>query len=379
MTEHLPFSVDLGPLLAPISPREPSGEWLRYEGTYDAVQDARREEDESLPTGIWQSKLKRADWSKVDALCQKALRERTKDLQLAVWLSEAWLQLYGLRGFAGGLVLIKELIANFWDTLYPLVDEGDTAYRLAPLDFLDRKVAVRLKQVTLTAPAGEEQRLLTFADWEQALHNEKLAQNGTGNELGPAQFLAAAAGTPPVFFTTLHADLSAVAQAAVAVEAAVAQHTGEQNSVLRGLRALVADIMVLIAQYTPATSASEGADSASAPRAALGEGSTQDADAAYSVDAGGAGRVDAGAAGAHTRSGGELLAGPVKSRGDAYHRLNEAADYLLRTEPHSPVPYLVKRAISWGNMNLMQLLSELVSSDGERAALYALLGIKVPQ
>ena len=78
-------------------------------------------------------------------------------------------------------------------------------------------------------------------------------------------------------------------------------------------------------------------------------------------------------------SGGELTSGPLKSRSEAYHRLNEAAEYLLRTEPHNPVPYLVKRAISWGNMNLMQLLSELVSSDGERGALYALLGIKVPQ
>ena len=42
----------------------------------------------------------------------------------------------------------------------------------------------------------------------------------------------------------------------------------------------------------------------------------------------------------------------ILSRAEAFQRLNEAADYLLRTEPHSPVPYLVRRAVTWGNLSL---------------------------
>ncbi len=70
------------------------------------------------------------------------------------------------------------------------------------------------------------------------------------------------------------------------------------------------------------------------------------------------------------------MAPPICSRSEAYRRLAEAADYLLRTEPHSPTPYLVKRAIGWGNMSLTELLMELVNSENDLAGIYNLLGIK---
>ena len=75
----------------------------------------------------------------------------------------------------------------------------------------------------------------------------------------------------------------------------------------------------------------------------------------------------------------ETVTGPIRSRTQAYQRLAEAAEYLQRTEPHSPVPYLVKRAIAWGNMDLIQLLNELVAGGADRQGIYALLGVKSPQ
>ena len=53
----------------------------------------------------------------------------------------------------------------------------------------------------------------------------------------------------------------------------------------------------------------------------------------------------------------------------------EAADYLARTEPHSPTPYLVRRAIAWGSMRLEDLLPELVRNDGELTEICRLLQI----
>ena len=50
--------------------------------------------------------------------------------------------------------------------------------------------------------------------------------------------------------------------------------------------------------------------------------------------------------------------GPITSRAQAYKMLDAAADYLLRAEPHSPAPYLVKRAVTWGRMPLQDLLKE---------------------
>ena len=73
-----------------------------------------------------------------------------------------------------------------------------------------------------------------------------------------------------------------------------------------------------------------------------------------------------------------LVAGPIASRADAYRALTEASEYLMRTEPHSPVPYLVRRAITWGNMSLVELLDELLQKSADINTVYALLGMKRP-
>ena len=90
-------------LLAPIAGESPTGESLRYEGTYDAIQQARRDDEDHLPRGVWEANLRRADWRNVASLCSQALAERSKDLQVAAWLLEANLHLRGLAGLAGGL------------------------------------------------------------------------------------------------------------------------------------------------------------------------------------------------------------------------------------------------------------------------------------
>jgi type VI secretion system protein ImpA len=56
-------------------------------------------------------------------------------------------------------------------------------------------------------------------------------------------------------------------------------------------------------------------------------------------------------------------AGPIASRDDAFKRLREAADYLRRTEPHSPVPYLVDRAVSWGEMPFRDVLKDVLRDE----------------
>ncbi len=60
--------IDLERLLNPISVEHPAGESLRYEGTYDQVRAARREDDAELSQGIYVTDLKRADWPAALAL-----------------------------------------------------------------------------------------------------------------------------------------------------------------------------------------------------------------------------------------------------------------------------------------------------------------------
>ena len=43
--------------------------------------------------------------------------------------------------------------------------------------------------------------------------------------------------------------------------------------------------------------------------------------------------------------------------------LNRIAVFFKKTEPHNPIPYLLARAIKWGNMSFSELMTELVSKD----------------
>lgn len=63
------------------------------------------------------------------------------------------------------------------------------------------------------------------------------------------------------------------------------------------------------------------------------------------------------------------------SRDEAYRQLAQIADYLARTEPHSPVPYVIRRAVEWGGQPLGELLEELISADAESRRLWRLLGV----
>jgi type VI secretion system protein ImpA len=87
-------------LLQPLSEAEPCGPAMRHDAVFTEIRLAREEDDPSLPMGQWERPLKKADWQLIDRLCQETLSTRTKDLQLAAWLTEAWTRLGGFGGLA---------------------------------------------------------------------------------------------------------------------------------------------------------------------------------------------------------------------------------------------------------------------------------------
>jgi type VI secretion system protein ImpA len=107
-------------LLDPISPEQPTGSDLRWTAEWDQIKEARRADD-SLQYGKWEKReRKTANWRLAEELIAAALRERSKDLQLALWLTEANLMLHGFPGLRDGLRITSELMVRYWDTgLYP--------------------------------------------------------------------------------------------------------------------------------------------------------------------------------------------------------------------------------------------------------------------
>ena len=138
-------------VLAPIPGDNPAGEDLRYEPVYDEIKEARRADD-LLDRGDWDREIKTSDWDKVIALSVEALTEKTKDLQIAVWLSEALIRKDGFKGLASGLRILTGFLSNFWDHVHPEIDEDDLDYRVGPLEFLNNNLWFPIKEVpSLTA------------------------------------------------------------------------------------------------------------------------------------------------------------------------------------------------------------------------------------
>ncbi|MBC2713419.1 MAG: type VI secretion system protein TssA [Desulfosarcina sp.] len=141
--------IDLEVILNPIEGDNPAGENLRYDPTYDAIQEARREDD-LLDRGDWDREIKTAEWNEVAALAEEALTNRTKDLQIAAWLLEALIKTEGFHGLKDGLNLINGLMENFWDHLYPEIEDDDLDFRIGPLEYMNAKLWLPIKEIPLT-------------------------------------------------------------------------------------------------------------------------------------------------------------------------------------------------------------------------------------
>jgi len=67
---------------------------------------------------------------------------------------------------------------------------------------------------------------------------------------------------------------------------------------------------------------------------------------------------------------------PAVSRADAYRQLAQAAALLRQLEPHSPIPYLIQRAVELGSMPFPQLIRALIREQNVLTELNRELGIK---
>ncbi|MBA4117437.1 MAG: type VI secretion system protein TssA [Candidatus Puniceispirillum sp.] len=347
-----------GKLIAPLPGKTPSGAFLLYDQVYDDIKQARTQEDDTLPQGIWQRDLKKADWHKVVSLCQEALSTRTKDLQIAAWLAEGWFMLHGIAGLVKGLELSRALTEHFWDTVHPMQRADDPEYRLSAYTWMNEKLEERIHFVTLTKPADLSSAPLNYADYLQAQQNDVLARRdprlSKEQEKEGAVTLAlykrSQTLTPSSFYHDAHANLEACQKVVKELELFLMEKTKGAGGSLARLRATLGALDQLCTN-------------ALADRHELA--TTQETSVSQDLDA---------AANASAKKAVSAM-GPIKTREEAYQRLAEAADFLARLEPHSPTPLLVRRAITWGNMPLVDLLHEIVADPNDYRQILQLLGV----
>lgn len=351
-------------LLRPLPGDDPSGRSLQYDRVYDQIKEARRADDSTAPRDIWSKDLKAADWEEVQELCQRVLTEESKDLQVCAWLLEAWLHLDGLRGVCRGTELMLQMAEGYWETVHPSLADGPE-FRAAPFVWVNEKLPAALDTIRIVSPDDDLVRSATWAQWKRALWLDKIRARRprdpeimaeVENSVTIDEFKRLSARTPEGFFREHLAALDDATGTIRTLESFLDDRMGEHSPSLVRFREVLDEIrtwmnvMVRDGSFTPDPEANaDMADESSVETAPDPEPAPPSAPAG----------------------------GPITSRAEAYRQLLAAANYLKQVEPHSPTPYLVRKAVSWGDKSLDDLLREFVREGLNLEALFTFLGIDV--
>jgi type VI secretion system protein ImpA len=350
------LGTSLDALLAPIPGAAPEGAPAADDQDgYRRIRHARQEEDASLPLGAWERELKRADWDTAAALSVRALIGQGKDLQLAAWLLEASIARSGYQALAPCLHLIAALFDRYGERLHP----QDPEHRLNQLVWIGQKLLPSLRRVAITATGSD--REFAWSDWEQALRNEQLrASLGRQREseiegVSLEQVGAALASTPQGRILFLLTTIGDALQVLARLERTIDAHFGADAPGFGAMR----EVLERVENVLQAESRRRGLN-VPAPVAAAAD---KDADA-----------HDGGASEEQEE---RMVHGNI-DRCDVYAALAEIAQVLERIEPHSPVPYLIRRAVAWGGLNTAELYSEVFVRCGGQINIFELLGLADP-
>ena len=140
-------------LLEPIAGENPAGENLYYDPLFEQIKEARREDEGGgiLDGSFEGGQQKKVDYRAITRLAGDALAKRSKDLRLAGFLLESQVVLEGFGILAPGLDLLRQLQENFWERIYPTVEEeGDIELRMMAVEAAAHSLALAVRKVPLT-------------------------------------------------------------------------------------------------------------------------------------------------------------------------------------------------------------------------------------
>jgi type VI secretion system protein ImpA len=334
--------LDFATLLSPIPGDDPSGSPVPYP-TREWLEAARKEDnpDDYPPDDPEREKLRKADWKGIVARAQDTLTQVSKDLLVAARLTEALVRLHGFAGMRDGLRLLREMVEQCWERLQPPIEDGDLDRRATPFHWLDAPdTGARLPNVLRLTPLliGKDGAYSTIAirgvpPFQQPANDQEVEK--------------ALQATPEEDCARVAEELTQCREELDKLTADLTQRMGEAAPGLTALRQAVEDCAVLAQDILRRKGAVETVG---------GDGSRKEKEQPVPAPANGA----------------------PGSRAEAYRQLEQAAALLRRLEPHSPIPYLVQRAVELGALPFPQLIKALIRDAAVLGELNRELGLKEP-
>ena len=322
-----------------------AGEDLSFSSLFDQIKEARRADVDYLTQGDWQTDLKQADWEQVVQLANAGITEQSKDLMLVAWLGEGLAHKYHFRGIRFALAVAQAMLEDFWDNLYPSLEDG-TEERSARLGWLNTTLAEVVRTLPITQGQGyslfkydESRQVENLARQNSSAMNQALEEGKVNAEL----FQRSVVLTDTEHLHQKYAQMSECLVACQQLQSTI------DSLFERDIPSFLAlnDVLTHARQLVERLLKERGVE-LSVPVSQPLEGTHTEPAAEQAV----------------ARSDGPSSDSPMRTvpltRDEAFALLQGVAQFFKQTEPHSPVPYLVERAIKWGNMPLEGWLSDVI-------------------
>lgn len=362
MASDAVFPVDQ--LFHPIAEDSPCGSDIREDysadSLYSQIKDARAAARAEERNNLFNEESSKADeyWRKIVEIGPKILENESKDLEIASWVTEALIRRNGFQGLRDGFLLIKGLIDNFWDNLYPLPDEDGIETRVACLTGLNGQGAegvliAPIRNVFITETGDPSP--FSFWKYQQALEINKIldeeARSDKASKLGfnVSDIEQAVSDSSEAFYIDLLDDISTALETYREIGSLLDNHCGIHDSPPSS------NIINILQEYHGAVKhlARYKLPEEDISNEAIEQASEEDSDQPTP-------QAD----------------GPVRNREDAFRKLNEISNFFRKTEPHSPIPYILDRAVKWGEMPLEELIRELIPDSSARDFFGSLTGVR---
>jgi type VI secretion system protein ImpA len=336
--------IDFDAISRPVDHGQPAGPDLEYSAVAELDRFAAGSPGTIDPATQELVRAEEPNWHKVAEQATELLG-KTKDLRVAVWLTRAELVNRGLPGLADGLKLIALLLENFWEALYPPLDRdegGDPIERLNVLanlspdpESLGAEISMRALRGTIILESPEVGRF-TVRDLDYVLGRTTAPAGRTA----PSESLMAAA------WRTGGAAANQVRRDGITIGLAAIQAINQlfvDNSGQRPKLDLLQQTFKRVGDFYAKQ------DNEDADRAAAGQEAGCD-------ESGASDRICA----ENPRSGG------LVSRANATRILQQVATFVRQSEPSSPAPIFIDRAIKLLQMDFAAIVKELMPESRDR-------------
>lgn len=323
--------IDVNSLLQEVSSDAPCGENLQYDPAFHELEQSARGKPEQ-EFGDIKIPAEEPSWQGVQEKAL-ALLSRTKDLRVAMYLTQALLRTGGFAGLDESLILLRGLLEQHWDAVHPQLDadgDNDPTMRvnaLAPL--CDPQTVLRsVREV----PLVNSRVLGQFSLRDIEIAAGKLS---AGDQPSPEPG-AIDAAFMEADLTELQRTTEAVnhsLEQVAAIEAVVTERVGSECAMHMGP---LSGTLKEAQQVLVAHLAQRGVDAPTGPE-----------ETGVEV-AGPAGGVAA-----------PTLSGSINGRGDVVRMLDKVCEYFRQHEPSSPVPLLLQRAKRLTSKDFMEIMRDI--------------------